>query len=524
MVYDYVIIGSGFGGSVAALRLAEKGYTVAILEMGKHLTSDDFDNGCKSVRNLIWQPAIGMKGYFLQEVFAHLAVIGGVGVGGGSNVYAAVLLEPKDDFYSDTSWSDLGVNWKDELAVHYETASLMLGVEKNPFFGTQDEYLKKTAESMGAGETFGPVPSGIYFGKSEIKKSDPYFDGQGPSRTGCHLCGKCMTGCPHGSKNSLDKNYLYLAQKKGVRILPGRKAENIIPLSGGGYTVRVCDPHSKRKKYPSVSGKNLIVAGGVLGTLDLLYRCREITKTLPEISAQLGTLVRTNSEAIVGVMDSDPGADMANGPSISSEFYPDKYTHITQNRFSHGYDFMKWYFGPLIDDSNPVRRSLRTLFNYMAHPFQSCASLFGGNFYRRITALTVMQNHDNRLAFDYGRSLYSFFGYRLKSRKLKAFSAPSNLPVANKTAKTMAEISNGTPLNFLSESIGNISTTAHILGGCHMGNSKDNGVIDTNHEVFGYPGLYIMDGSSISANVGVNPSLTICALAERAVKRIPDNN
>ena len=331
-----------------------------------------------------------------------------------------------------------------------------------------------------------------------------------------------MTGCPHGSKNSLDKNYLYFANKNGTKILPGRKAEKIKPLPDGGYTVSVCDPHSKRKKYPSVTGKNVIIAAGVLGTLDLLFRCRDIHRTLPGLSSQLGSLVRTNSEAIVGVLSDDNDIDLASGPAISSEFYPDKYTHITQNRFSPGYEFMKWYFGPLIDDNNPVRRAVRTLFNYITHPLKSSASLRGGNFYRRFTALTVMQNYDNRLAFEYGRSIFAFFGYRLKTRKIKEYAAPSNLPVANKTAETMAKISNGTPLNFLSESVGNISTTAHILGGCHMGTSEENGVIDTNHEVFGYPGLYVMDGSSISANVGVNPSLTICALTERAVKRVPD--
>lgn len=247
MTYDYIIIGSGFGGSVSALRLAEKGYKVAVIEMGKHLTSNDFEHGCKSMRHFIWNPLLGFKGYFFQEIFKHLAIIGGVGVGGGSNVYGAVLLEPKDEFYSDSAWNYFGIDWKDELAEHYKTASRMLGIETNPNMGIQDEYLKQTAKKMGAESTFGPVPSGIYFGNPEEIQNDPYFKGEGPSRVGCHLCGKCMTGCPHGSKNTLDKNYLYFAQKHGAEIIADRKAENIIPLPNGGYKVELCCPHSKKK-------------------------------------------------------------------------------------------------------------------------------------------------------------------------------------------------------------------------------------------------------------------------------------
>ncbi len=272
MNYDYVIIGSGFGGSVSALRLAEKGYKVAIVEQGKWMNSNDFENAAGSLKNLLWSPPMGMKGYFFQELFKHITIIGGVGVGGGSLVYAAVLLEPKDVFYNDPAWSHLGIDWKKELKGHYETASHMLGIEINPNFDIQDDYLKRTAEKMNVGSTFGSVPNGIYFGTPEKKKKDPYFGGEGPDRSGCYLCGECLTGCPHGSKNTLDKNYLYFAQKNGVEIITNRKAENIVPKENGKYIVELCDPHKSKTKYPSITAGNVVISAGVLGTLDLLFK------------------------------------------------------------------------------------------------------------------------------------------------------------------------------------------------------------------------------------------------------------
>ncbi len=520
MNYDYIIIGSGFGGSVSALRLSEKGYRVAVVEQGKWMHSNDFESTAGSLKNLLWAPPMGMKGYFFQEFFKHITIIGGVGVGGGSIVYAAVLLEPKDDFYNDPAWSHLGVGWKSELKEHYKTASKMLGIEKNPNFDIQDDYLKRTAEKMNAGSTFGPVPNGIYFGTPEEKKQDPYFGGEGPDRSGCYLCGECLTGCPYGSKNSLDKNYLYFAQKNGVEILTNRKAENIIPKENGKYVVEMCDPHKTKKKFPSITANNIVLSGGVLGTLDLLFRCRDITKTLPHISQKLGTLVRTNSEAIVGILDSDEDVDLTRGTTISSDFYPDDKTHITQNRFPKAYNFMRFYGAPLIDDDNPLRRTVRSIGRFIFHPKKSTAVMRSKNYYKRITALTVMQNLDNHMAFTYGRSPMTKFAHRLKSKKVKGKEAPSNLSIANKTAEVMAEVTGGIPMNIISESVGNISTTAHILGGCHMGKDKDEGVIDTNHQVFGYPGLYVVDASAIPANVGVNPSLTVSALAERAMSKV----
>lgn len=524
MTYDYVIVGSGFGGSVSALRLSEKGYKVAVVEQGRWLNSNDYQKAGDSLKDLIWSPPFGLKGYFYQEIFKHITIVGGVGVGGGSNVYAAVLLEPKDAFFNDPAWSHLGIDWKGELVEHFKTASQMLGIQTNPCFDIQDEYLKKTAEKMNAASTFGAVPSGIFFGTPEKKSKDPYFEGNGPDREGCHLCGECLSGCPHGSKNSLDKNYLYFAQKNGVEIISNRKVVNLVPLQNRHYAIELTDPHRKRKKFPSLKSKNVILSGGVLGTLELLFKCRDISKTLPHLSPALGNLVRTNSEAIVAVLDANKDIDLTHGTAISTEFYPDNYTHVTQNRFPKAYNFMKYFCAPLVNDDLPVRRTLRSLKEIALHPKKYIAPMRVKDFHKRITALSIMQNLDNQLSFRYGRSVLNKMGYRLKSRRVIGKEAPANIPIANRTASVMAEISGGTPVNVMMESIGNLSTTAHILGGCHIGKDKNSGVIDIDHQVFGYPGLYVVDAAAIPANVGVNPSLTITALAERAMARVKPKN
>ena len=523
MDYDFAVIGSGFGGSVAALRLSEKGYKVVVLEQGNWATPEDFEEGDGDLRRLNWLPTLGLSGYFAQDFFRHVTLVRGVGVGGGSIVYAAVLLKPKAAFYRDPGWAGLGVDWKTELAPYYETASRMLGVAENPCRDIQDEYLKKTAIAMGAGETFGPTPNGIYFGTPEVMAPDPYFSGAGPHRTGCHLCGRCLTGCPHGSKNTLDKNYLYLAQRHGANILPFRQVTGIKSLATGGYELAIRHPIKFRRRYPPLKARNVVLAGGVLGTLDLLYRCRDVDQTLPNISRQLGQRVRTNSEAFAIVLSKNPDLDLSYGTAISSHFYPDSDTHITQNRFPQGYTFMKYFTGPSVDHENPIIRSLKTLAAIIRKPSSLGRHWRAKNWHQRVTVMTVMQHVDNRMIFNYGRRVSTLFRYGLKSARVKGQSAPSYLPVANQAGRVMAAETGGDAANFLVESIGNTSTTAHILGGCHMGDSAETGVIDTRHQVFGYPGLYIVDGSSVSANIGANPSLTITALAERAMDLIPAN-
>ncbi len=517
--YDAIIIGSGFGGSVSALRLSEKGYRVAVLEQGRRAKPADLEETAQGPRRLFWAPALGLKGYFTQHIFRHVTIVGGVGVGGGSLVYAAVLLEPDRDFFTDPAWSKLGVEWEGELSAHYETAKKMLGRTTNPYFGQMDTYLRQTAESMDAGETFGPTPLGIYFGEAKRTMADPFFAGRGPARTGCELCGACLTGCPHNAKNSLDKNYLYLAEDLGAHVIPERKVTLIRPVAGG-YQLEMVNPLNKKERIAPLRATKVILAAGVLGTLALLFRCRDHFKTLPGISPQLGRIVRTNSEAIVASLSPDRELDLTEGPAISSEFYPGGKTHVTQNRFPAGYNFMRWYMSPMVDDELPWRRALKTLAGYVRHPRQIAGGWFDGDWNKRVSILSVMQQQDNHLSFTYGRGLLSPFGRRLKSSVPSGRRAPSYIPEANRAARLFAQHSGGTPFNSIQESLANLSVTAHIMGGCHMGHSAADGVIDTNHELFGYPGLYVIDGSAISANVGVNPALTITALAERASERI----
>jgi cholesterol oxidase len=511
---DFLIVGSGFGGSVSALRLCEKGHRVIVLEQGGRVGKAEIEAGRRSPRKLIWSPPVGLFGYFVQHLFRHVAIVGGVGVGGGSLVYAAVLLEPKSRFFEDPLMRRLGINWEAQLRPHYETAKRMLGRTPNPHHGLMDEYLRRAAARMGAEATYATTPSGIFYGESlgETVK-DPFFDGKGPERTACRACGECLTGCPHGSKNSLDYNYLHLAEAGGTRILPEHRVTMIRPLPEGGYVVESTRPVSGQAQ-PALRARNVVLAAGVVGTCELLFRCRDEHRTLPNVSAQLGCVVRTNSEAIVSVLGKPGVEDLSlGGPAISSHFYPDDHTHITQNRFGQGYDFMKLSYGPMIDDAQPLRRALRTLARILLTPWKLVQTVRARDWYKRITVLTVMQDHDNQIAFRFTRGWFG--GAKLRSARIPGRAAPSYLPVANRAARALAEASGGEPQSILTESVGNLSTTAHILGGCAMGRSADEGVIDANHEVFGHPGLYVVDGSAIAANVGVNPSLTITAFAER---------
>ena len=522
MDFDFVVVGSGFGGSVAALRLTEKGYKVAVIEQGKRIGPKDVEKAdAQPLRNFFWVPALKMNGFFTQTIFRHVQIVGGVGVGGGSLVYAAVLLKPQREFFKDPVWSNFGVDWEKELEPHYEEVKRMLGLTTNPNHDLQDKYLKKAARAMGAERTFGPTPNGIYFGKPGVTVKDPFFGGEGPDRTGCELCGDCLSGCGKGAKNSLDKNYLFLAEKNGAEVITSRKVSHVEPVDGG-YRLHLVDPMKPGKKYPSITANKVVLAGGVLGTLELLFRSRDITKTLPEVSPLLGKVVRTNSEAIVASLSRDPNEDITKGSAISSHFYPDEHTHITQNRFPDGYDFMRYYLGPMVDEPDPTKRALKTLWGMVRHPIRFTTSITAKNWRKRISVLTVMQHMDNQISFVYRRGLFSWFRKKLHSQVPKGQRAPAYLPVANKAARAYAAASGGDPLNVTMESLLNLSSTAHILGGCHMGTSQENGVINTDHEVLGYPGLYVTDGAAVSANVGVNPSLTIAALAERAMSRIEE--
>ena len=513
MDFDVIVIGSGFGGSVAALRAAEKGHRVAVLEMGRRVSKADIEKANRSPLDLFWMPALGLKGFFTQRFFKHVTIVGGIGVGGGSLVYAAVLLEPKQAFFQDPAWGPLAGGLESELRPHYRTAASMLGRVTCSTSHLQDQYLKQTAEALGVGETYGPVPLGIFFGGENTP--DPFFNGAGPARNGCSETGECLAGCATGAKNTLDKNYLYLAEKLGAQILPEHKATLIQPVEGG-YRVESINPLNG-KRCPPLTASRLILSAGVLGTLELLFRCRSLG-TLPNLSAMLGQRVRTNSEAIVAALSKDSRVDLTHGPAISSDFHANDLTHITQNRLPASYWFMKLYSGPLVDGADPFRRALKVLAYFLRHPLESTASLrVRKDWHKRITLISVMQNLDNQMAFRWG----GWFGKSLQSVSLTGRRAPTYIPEANQAARIYAKISVGVPHNSVLESMLNMSVTAHILGGCPIGADADSGVINSNHEVFGHPGLFVLDGSAIPANVGVNPSLTITALAERAMQLFP---
>ena len=527
--WDVVVVGSGFGGSVSALRMAEKGYRVLVVEQGRHVSNDDLVAAADDAKRLLRMPALGLrKGFFAQELYRHISLVRGIAVGGGSIVWAAVLLEPKQAFYDDAAWHRLPArDWREELAPHYLTARRMLGLAENPRQTLQDRWLRETARELGVEDSFGPVTQAIYFGPPDRDNADPFFAGAGPPRKGCIFCARCATGCAHGAKNSLDKNYLHLAQGWGAQILAERRVQRIDPVVGarGGYTLTLAHPWDSSIPVQTITARKVIVAAGVVGTLELLLACRDRFRSLPHLSPLLGAHVRTNSESILPITSRDPTTDVSDGATISTHFFMG-HSHVTQNRFSHSHRVLGWQTGPLVSDPVPWRRALKTVWKFIAHPLDATLPMRAGRSWSaRTSLLTVMQTADNQLSFDYGRSALRGFRWALRSYiPANETRAPSYLPEANRIAEVFARVSGGVPGNALLESVGNASMTAHVLGGCVMGGSKADGVINEQHEVFGYPGLYVVDASAIPANVGVNPSLTITAMAERAMNLMPAKN
>jgi len=511
--YDYLIIGSGFGGAVSALRLAEKGWRVGVVEQGSRVGPKKIGAAKRNIFKLMWMPALGMRGYFAQSFFRHLGIVGGVGVGGGSLVWGAVMLEPKPEFYRAQALKNLGLDLEAELKPHFATARQMLGVATNPRQTRQDELLRSTAIKLGAGDTFGPVPNAIYFGTPGDVAKDPYFDGNGPMRTPCSFCGGCLTGCEHASKNSLDYNYLYLAERHGASIVTDSKANRISPLGSGGYEVSLVSPGLGRPRQ-TLTSRHVVLSAGVLGTLELLFRNRDEYGTLPGVSTTLGQVVRTNSEAITAVLH-PAGEDLSDGTAISTDFHPDTNTHITQNRFDRGYRFMRSFMVPMTDGANRLTRALKTVLAIFSHPRLMLSNWFAPGWEKRITAFTVMQDLDNALSITFHRPWWRLFRPGITTRKIAGQGSPSYLPIANQVTREYARASGGQPLSTAMEAIGGLATTAHILSGCPMGHDARDSVIDSRHQVHGHPGLYVVDGSSIPANIGVNPSLTIAAMAER---------
>ncbi len=471
-MYDVAVVGSGFGGSVAALRSAQAGKRVVVLEQGRRLMPEDLQAGSASPLKLLWEPALGLRGYFQQKMLRHVMVVSGVGVGGGSIVYAAVLLKPKQ---FEGAWARLGVDWAEELAPHYETAGRMLGREPNPQWHVQDDWLQAAAQHMGVGETFGKTPQGIRFAD-------------------CVACGQCITGCPHGAKVF---RYLPEAEALGVEVRPLTRVEILVPLPGGW---RVVTRDCVSGAVSSVEAREVVLAAGVLGTVQLLLACRDKWGTLPDLPAAVGKHVRTNSEAFAAILH-PPGTDVTHGATISSDFYPDPGTHVTNNRFPASYGFMRYYLSPVVD-GNRRRETVRAL---LRDPRGFTANLWARDWHKRVTILTVMQNADNEMALEWR-------GGRMRSVLPDGVEpVPVSLPQADAAGRAVAEVSGGRAYTTLLESVLGIGATAHILGGAVLGE-----VVDAEHRVLGYDGLRIMDGSVVPENIGVNPSWTITALAERA--------
>jgi len=519
--YDFVVIGSGFGGSVSALRLAEKGYRVGVLEMGKRWGVEDFARTNWNVRKYLWLPRLGCHGIQQITLLRDVLVFHGAGVGGGSLVYANTLLAPPDEAFRDERWPG-GEDWKAKLAPHYEMARFMLGATESTKTFVADDLLRQVVdEETGRGHTFTRHAVGVYFGEADQTVPDPFFGGEGPPRTGCILCGECMTGCRHGAKNTLDRNYLHLAEKRGCVVHPETLVTDIRPLEGGGYEVHTVRSTAWLRRQPRVfRASGVVVSASPLGTVKLLLECKE-RGSLPALSDQLGNYVRTNSEVILGATARDDSVDYSHGIAITSGVFPEERTHVEIVRYGKGQDFMSLMVTYLTGGGPPWPRWLRWLGNMVRHPigFLRAHSPFG--WAKRTAILLVMQPISSFMRLTLRRRPWG----RVLSTEVKdGARPPTYMPLANRLAARMAEKMGGTPGSVLLEVVANTSTTAHILGGATMGRTAADGVCDARGRVFGYENLYVADGSLVPANLGVNPSLTITALAEHVMSGIRDSD
>jgi cholesterol oxidase len=518
--FDYLVIGSGFGGSVSALRLSEKGYSVAVLERGKRWATSDFPRTNWNVRKYLWAPKIFCYGIQAITFLRDVMILHGCGVGGGSLVYAATLLVPPDSVFEDPHWRTLG-NWKADLAPHFATAQRMLGVSTAACQTETDHMLHQIAQDMGRGDTYGPTRVGIFFGEPGKTISDPYLDGAGPERAGCVQCGGCMVGCRYNAKNTLDKNYLYLAEKQGTTIIPETEVCSIRELPEGGYevdTVRVTDVMFKRRRRFRARG--IVLAAGVLGTVPLLLRCKE-KGLLPRISAHLGTYVRTNSESLVASQSRQRGVDYSKGIAIASGFSPNDQTHIEMVRYGAGQDFMALLCTVLVGGGPPWPRPIRFVAAVLRHPLKFLRMLNPLGWAKRTGVLLVMQSLPNHMSMRLRRRWYWPFSKKVCTRSDASQKVPKYLPIANEVAQKLAEKMHGDASSTLPEVVLNLSSTAHILGGCRMGCDASDGVIDRYGRLFNYANFYVVDGSIIPVNLGVNPSLTITALSEWVMSNVP---
>ncbi len=517
--FDFIVIGSGFGGSVSALRLAEKGYRVAVLEAGKRFRDHDFATCSWQVRKFLWAPRLRCFGILRITNLPHVMVLSGAGVGGGSLGYANTHLAPPPVFFQSGSWP-AGTDWARRLAPHYATARRMLGVTRVPDPTPADVEIFRLARAMGCRETFRLQDVAVFFGEPGKTVPDPYFQGRGPSRRGCTHCGGCMVGCRHNAKNTLDKNYLYLAERLAVKIFPETKARLLRPVSGGYVVETTCTTSLGGYPRKTFKAAKVILAAGVLGTLELLFQCRD-RGTLPNLSPMLGRRVRTNSESLTGVSARKPSADFSKGVAITSSIYPDPVTHIEPVRYPKGSDLMSLLTTILPPGGCLPNRRLAWLRRAFARPLDLLRVHWPFGWAQKTIILLVMQTIDNSIALDHQRHRLLPRVKRFVSRPEKdSVMAPDCIPQAQEATEILAQIINGLPQNAIGEIFLKKGTTAHILGGCVMGDDPSRGVIDRYNRVFGHPGLYVVDGSMVPANPGVNPSLTITAMAEHAMSHI----
>jgi cholesterol oxidase len=523
--FDVLVVGSGFGGSVTALRLTEKGYRVGVLEAGARFEDQDFAETSWDVRRYLFRPEVGCYGIQRIDALKDCLIVSGAGVGGGSLVYANTLYEPLPAFYNDPQWSHI-TDWKTELEPYYNQAKRMLGVVENPVRTPADDVMEKVAGDMGVGDTFHPTPVGVFFGGPEQARGaeveDPYFGGAGPRRTTCIGCGECMSGCRHNAKNTLVKNYLYLAEQNGAKVLPLTTVTRVAPREGGGYDVHVRFTKAKlasRSARRVLSAEQVVFAASSLGTQRLLHRMRD-EGHLPKISERLGYLSRTNSESILGAIAPDLEIDYSEGIAITSSFHPDEDTHVEPVRYGKGSNFMSMMQTVLTDGDGPAPR-WRTWLKEMWTERANVGQLYDFKHWSERTVIAlVMQSLDNSIT-TYTKQIPGTKKRFLTSKQGHGVPNPTWIPAGNTAVRLMAEVMGGTPGGSIGEPF-NRPLTAHFLGGCAIGDSPETGVVDPYQRVYGHPGLHVADGSAITANLGVNPSLTITAQAERAMSFWPN--
>lgn len=520
--YDYVIIGSGFGGSVSAMRLTEKGYSVLVLEKGKRYNDNDFAKTNWQYWKYLWLPAIRAHGILQISLLKGVMVLHGAGVGGGSLGYANVLEVPTDETFATPAWKQ-NVCWGDVLRPHYETAKKMLGVARNPKLWKADLVLQQMADERHMGHTFRATDVGSFFGEAGVTVPDPYFAGAGPARAGCRHCGGCMVGCRYNAKNTLPKNYLYFAEKNGAQIISESEVIDVQPSTFDNLRYAITYRTSTKlfKRTQTIYAKNVIFSAGVMGTMKLLLNLRDVKKSLPKLSARLGTMVRTNSEGLLGSVARKSDINYSEGVSISSIYNHDEQTRIEPVRYPDGSSLMRFLAAPLIakDVSVPIRL-LRFVGWALTHPIDFAKALFLPGWAHNVTILLVMQHADNRMRFRIGRSLFTLFRTGMVAEEEPGYEINAQVAGSHEITRDFAKRTNGVALGSVGENLLGLPTTAHILGGAPIGKNADEGVVDENFKVHNYDGMYIIDGSIMPANPGVNPSLTITALAEYAMSKI----